>query len=167
MIDPLHRSHRRTMTAEALLFDMDGTLVDSTLAVEEAWRDWCSGHGVDFPTLMAASHGRRSDDTIRQFLDRDSDIATAVEEFTEKELAAACGARAVKGASELLRALPSDSWTIVTSASRTLAEQRSHHAGLPIPATMVTASDVANGKPAPDGYLLAATRLGLPPAGVW
>lgn len=146
----------------ALLFDMDGTLVDSSQAIESGWREWCFEHGVDFQDLWAASHGRRSDDIIRQFL-KEGDVASVAAAFTERELSAAEGIKPVVGAQQLLTQLPAGRWTIVTSAARRLAARRLERAGLPMPETIVTAEDVANGKPAPDGYLLAARRLGFPP----
>jgi mannitol-1-/sugar-/sorbitol-6-phosphatase len=146
----------------ALLFDMDRTLVDSMQAIENGWRRWCAEYGVDFDELWAATPGRRSDDIIRQFL-KHGDAARAAAAFTEGELSAAAGIRPVTGARELLTQLPAGRWTIVTSAARRLATRRLEGAGLPLPATLVTAEDVANGKPAPDGYLLAARRLGFAP----
>lgn len=153
-VAPLHVS--------ALLFDMDGTLVDSKSAIESGWRQWCLEHGVDFEELMAASHGRRSDDIIRQFL-KEGDVASVAAAFTEMELSAAQGIKPMPGAQRLLSLLPAGKWTIVTSAARRLAARRLQAAGLPMPETIVTAEDVANGKPAPDGYLLAASRLGYAP----
>lgn len=155
---------RQNLSVAALLFDMDGTLVDSTVAVERIWREWCAEHGVDFPTLMATAHGRRSQDTIERFIESGVDAATASVEFTAREMSAADGVRPIRGAHDLLTSLPEDRWTIVTSASRRLAELRLEQAGLKIPQTMVTADDVEHGKPAPDGYLLAARRLGIEPS---
>ncbi len=63
-----------------------------------------------------------------------------------------------------MAALPAGSHALVTSAGRELARARLTGAGVRVPDLLVTAEDVANGKPHPDGYLLAASRLGVDPA---
>jgi len=67
----------------------------------------------------------------------------------------------VPGAAALLSSLPPERWALVTSASRELANNRMQAAGLPLPTVMVCAGDVQNGKPAPDGYIIAAAELGI------
>jgi sugar-phosphatase len=153
----------RVFRCEAVLFDMDGTLVDSSLCVERTWRLWAERHRVDIDALLAVSHGRQNYETIRMIaphLETPEEIAFLVR--AEEECRE--GIAAVRGARALLDSLERAKWAVVTSAWRTLAELRLHGAGLPIPEVLVTADDVARSKPHPDGYLAAAARLGVAPS---
>lgn len=145
---------------QAVLFDMDGTLVDSRAVVERVWRDWAAAHGRDFAPILAESHGRRTIDTVRAFAIPGMDVEEESRKLEALEVADVEGIVAIAGAAELLARLPSQRWAVVTSASRELAVRRLTAAGLPIPATMITAEDVAIGKPDPEGYLKAARLLG-------
>jgi sugar-phosphatase len=144
----------------ALLFDMDGTILSSIAAAERVWADWARRHGVDVVTFLPTIHGVRAVETIRGLglpgVDADAEAAA----ITFAEIADIEGIEAIRGAAALLASLPQDRWAVVTSAPRTLALRRIAAAGLPVPAVLVTADDVAHGKPAPDGFLLAAARLG-------
>lgn len=153
----------RPITCRAILFDMDGTLVDSTACVESMWRIWADPHRIPLESILAISHGRRSEDTIRQVAPHLDAVAEAAI-FKASELQAREGNQAVPGAAELLGWLPENQWAVVTSASRELATLRLELAGLPIPRTLVPAEDVAEGKPSPAGYLRAAAILGVSPA---
>lgn len=147
--------------ARALLFDFDGVLVDSVAAVERAWGQWANEHGLDPDTVVAQAHGVRTVETIRVLtphLDADEE-ATRIE---DREVDSTHQVSAYAGAAAVLADLPSSMWAIVTSGSRRLATARLHGAGLPVPEVFVTADDVTAGKPAPDPYLMAAERLGVP-----
>lgn len=144
----------------AVLFDMDGTLVDSRLVVERVWCDWAAAHGRDFRPILAASHGRRTIDTVREFAIPGIDIEAEAIKLEGQEVADVGGIIAIPGAAELLARLPAGRWAVVTSASRALATRRLTAAGLPIPAVMVTAEQVTQGKPHPEGYQTAAQLLG-------
>lgn len=146
----------------AILFDMDGTLVDSMAHDERQITRWATRHGLDPQPILKISHGRRTDDIIREVAPH---LATAEEfaRFGEEELADRDGIRAIDGAAALLRTLPRDSWALVTSAPTRLAQLRMECAGLPLPAVVVSADDVKHGKPDPEGVLLAARRLGVEP----
>lgn len=149
------------LACAAVLFDLDGTLVDSTACVEGLWRSWCARHGLDAEELLRISHGRQNRATIRAIaphLDTPAEIAA----LQRAEESARDGIVPVRGAARLLRSLPGDRWGIVTSAWRTLAEIRLRHTGLPVPDVLVTADDTTASKPDPAGYLLAAERLGVP-----
>ena len=73
------------------------------------------------------------------------------------------GVVAIPGAEALLRGLPRDAWTIVTSCTRRLALVRIRAAGLPVPEVFVTSTDITHGKPHPEPYLKGASVLGLRP----
>lgn len=145
---------------QAILFDIDGTLVDSTPAVERTWRSWAAARGMDGEAILAVSHGRRSEDTIADVLPP-GQRAAAVVELEQMELDDLDSVVALPAAGELLAGLPPERWAAVTSGSRRLMRARLAAAGLPVPAVLVTADDVSQGKPEPAGYLLAAESLGF------
>jgi sugar-phosphatase len=147
----------------AVLFDLDGVLVDSAEVVERTWRRWAARHGLDQADVIRAAHGRRTIETVRLLaphLAADEEVATlAASESTETD-----GLYEVPGARELLESLPPRSWAVVTSGIRPVAELRLRHTRLPTPPVLVTADQVRHGKPHPEGYLTAAARLGVDPA---
>ncbi|MBY0689617.1 HAD-IA family hydrolase [Microbacterium marinilacus] len=145
---------------------MDGTLVDSTGAVEAVWTEVASVHGLDVGEILAVAHGMRASDTIRRFLPAHQ-VDDAVSALEAQEIATAEGTLPIPGALAYVAGLRERGVpvAVVTSASRPLAEARLRAVGLPEPDVLVTAGDVLHGKPAPDGYLLAAERLGVDPRG--
>ena len=153
-----------TLRARALLFDMDGTLVDSSAVVERIWRQFARRHGLDPAELLAASHGRRTGDVIARFAPAGVDVAAETALTVAQEVDDSDGVAAVPGAAELLAGLPADRWALVTSAGRDLAVRRMAMAGLDLPSVIISADDVHAGKPDPEGYLAAASRLGVPAA---
>ncbi|WP_454009604.1 HAD-IA family hydrolase [Aeromonas sp. Marseille-Q7275] len=152
-----------TLRAEALLLDMDGTLVHSTTEVETVWRLWCQGHRLDPAPVLAMCHGVRSREVIRALAPQ-LDLAREVALLDELEIQHAGVAEPIAGARTLLAALPPARWALVTSASQRVARHRLASAGLPLPRWLIGAEDVVRGKPDPEPYLLAARRLGLAPA---
>lgn len=151
------------ITCEAVLFDMDGTLVDSSQCVERTWRLWADRHRLDIDALLAISHGRQNHETIRLIAPQ-LETAEEIAFLVRTEEGCREGIVAVPGARVLLDALAAGHWAVVTSAWRTLAELRLQCAGLPIPEVLVTADDVRRSKPHPEGYLAAASRLGVAPS---
>lgn len=147
----------------ALIFDLDGTLVDSTDAVVNAWAWWADRHGIDLNTVLAISHGRPSRDVIRELAPE----ADAVEEeriMLAREESAVASLALVADADRVLKEANGGAWTVVTSCPLGLAQVRLSAAGLPVPATIVTADQVRNAKPDPEPFLLAASRLRVSPA---
>jgi len=145
---------------DAILFDIDGTLVDSTPAVERSWRTWAARRDMDADAILQICHGRRSEDTIRSLLPP-GDVAGAVREIEALELADLGDVVALPGTVALVNRLPADRWAAVTSGPRNLMRARLAAAGLPVPEVLISAEDVRDGKPDPEGYLLAASALGF------
>lgn len=150
-------------TVAAILFDIDGTLVDSTAAVNRAWRAWAAEHDIDADEVLAVCHGRRSADTIADFLPADQ-VAAEAEKLEAKEAGDVDGVVALPGAADVLASLPVGLWAAVTSGSQALMRARLSAAGLPVPENLIAAEDVAEGKPDPQGYRKAAAALGVDPA---
>ena len=146
-----------------LLFDNDGVLVDSHQAAIDAWNQWCSVYAPHIDWDAQGTAGVRASDMVRMWAP-DADFDTAYAFINDLELGTAGSTVALPGSLALLSSLPVGSWTICTSAGRELGLARVQAAGLPVPAEFVCGDDVENGKPAPDPYLLGASRLGLLPS---
>jgi len=147
----------------ALLFDMDGVLINSTPAVARVWRRWAIEHGFNPEEVVARAHGRPSLTTVREYLPN-VDHEAENREVERREIEDLEGVIPLPGALDLLASLPDDRWTIVTSCTRPLAEVRIRAAGLPLPKKLITSNDITNGKPHPDPYLKGASVLGFPAA---
>jgi sugar-phosphatase len=146
----------------AVLFDLDGVLVESREATERVWRNWALTHGIDEEELRSAMHGVRSVEVVRA-LRPELDSAAEAEAIERRQAEDVDGLRAIPGALEALRALRGDRIAVVTSGTRPLATARLAAVGIEPPAVMVCAGDVERGKPDPEGYLTAARRLGVDP----
>ena len=151
------------MSCSTILFDLDGVLVDSAECVERTWHRWAVEHDLDPARVIEIAHGRRTIETVQ----------TAAPHLAAAEEAAALeagqsnttdGVYEVPGARELLQRLPENAWGIVTSGTRALASARIQHTGIPMPRVLVCADEIQRGKLDPEGYLVAAERLGKAPA---
>ena len=150
-------------SVRAVLFDLDGVLVESREATERVWRDWAGRKGIDEAELLSVMHGVQSVEVIRA-LRPELDAVAESEEVERRQAEDLDGLRAIPGAAEALGAAREDRVAVVTSATRPLAEARLGAVGIEPPAVMVFAGDVERGKPDPEGYLTAARRLGVDPA---
>jgi len=162
-LSTIESSENQTTTkiqCAALLFDMDGVLIDSTPAVARVWRQWAIERGFNPEEVIKIAHGRPSIATVRQFLP-DADHEAENREVERREIEDLEGIVTLPGAEQLLTSLPRDRWTIVTSATRALAQVRLRAAGLPLPERWITANDITHGKPDPEPYLKAASVLGF------
>ena len=148
---------------KAVLFDCDGVLVDSGASVMSAWARWARDLGLDAEKVCSLAHGRRSADTVALLLedDRREEALARVDRY---EMEDANRVTAIAGAVPLLASMLPGQWALVTSGRAELARARLRAAGLPTPLVMVSADDVTAGKPDPEGYLMAAERLGFSPA---
>jgi mannitol-1-/sugar-/sorbitol-6-phosphatase len=152
-----------TFLCAAILFDLDGVLVDSTGAVDREWRAWARRKGVDGDAVMAIAHGVRTLEVIQRVAPH-LDAEAEVRELESREANHQEGVTVMPGAVELVRSIPEGRWGVVTSGTRLLASARLRFCGLPVPKVLVTADDVAHGKPHPEPYLKGAELLGFSPS---
>ncbi|OIV38259.1 phosphatase [Mangrovactinospora gilvigrisea] len=150
------------MRFDAVLFDVDGVLLDSAAAHRRIWDAWARLRGLDAEDVWRRTFGRRPEDTVRE-------VAPGLDPAAERRVLDGLMEREgdafppMDGAAALLGALPADGWALVTSGSRGPVRERFRRGGLPLPAVQVYGEDVRNAKPHPDAYLLAAARLGAAP----
>jgi sugar-phosphatase len=152
----------QNFSCAAVLFDLDGVLVDSTHSVERQWRLWASEIGVDPEQVLEIAHGRRTLEVVR-LLRPDLDAEGEVIRLEAREAEDTEGVVVMPGAAQLLASIPTERWAIVTSGTRHLATSRLRLAQLPIPRVLVCGDEVVNGKPHPEPYLKGAQLLGVDP----
>jgi len=150
----------RTFDCSAILFDLDGVLVDSTRSVSRQYRLWAQRANLDPRIVEDIPHGVRSIDVVRELAPH-LDAEAEVKRIEKMEAEDQDGVVMMPGAAELLKSIPEGRWCVVTSGTRYLATRRLTHAKLPTPRVMVSADDVSKGKPDPEPYLTGAKLLGM------
>ena len=149
----------RSFSCKAILFDLDGVLVDSAECVERTWRTWATDHRLDPERVIAVAHGRRTIETV-QLVAPELSAELELTSLAASESTTSEGIYEIEGARELLERLPAERWAVVTSGIRVVAEFRLGHVRLQVPSVMICADEITRGKPDPEGYLTAASRLG-------
>jgi sugar-phosphatase len=146
----------------AILFDLDGVLVDSSAVIRRHWHGWAERQGLDPEESYQLGLGKRTVEQVRMFAPH-LDAETEASKIDSAEAVDVEGVEEVPGARELLKRLPAGSWGIVTSGTLQAASTRIGHVGIRAPEVFITSQDVAHGKPDPEAYLLGAQRLGVSP----
>jgi sugar-phosphatase len=149
------------IACKAVLFDLDGTLVDSGACMETLWAEWATRHHLDVDYVLANIHGRTIEETLR-IVSPYFDNPQCVDEVKTLAIEALSQVGAITGAVELVRQLPPQCWAIVTSGAKKVSMQSMISAGIPRPHMMITSEDIVHGKPHPEPYLMAAAGFGLP-----
>jgi len=152
-----------TFHCAAILFDLDGVLVDSTGSVSRQWTIWATGHGIDPPKVVKFAHGVRSVEVIRHFAPT-LDAEAETRKLEAREADDIDGVAVMPGAAALLRSLPRNRWCVVTSGTRHLAVARLKLAELPEPKALVSADEVTNGKPHSEPYIKGAQMVDFEPS---
>lgn len=154
-----------TLTARALLLDMDSTLVNSEAVVERCWRRWAAEQGLNADEVLTVVHGRQGWATMAALLpDRPRELNMADNRrMLAQETADMDGVEPVPGAPAFMAALAGLPHALVTSADIALSDARMGAAGLPVPGVRITAESVGASKPDPEGFLKGAAELGFAP----
>jgi sugar-phosphatase len=152
--------HTNRLECDAILFDLDGVLVDSIHCILRHWKSWADRHSIDMDKIISVFHGLRTVEAIRLVAPH-LDAEKEAKELIAREAVDPAGVVPIEGARQLLTGLPEGAWGIVTSGTLQVAKARLVHTQLPVPKILVTADDVRQGKPAPEPYLVGARRLGL------
>jgi len=151
-----------TFACKGFIFDVDATLVNTTLVINNIWQSWAAQKEIEFLDVLPHVHGRKIIETLTLV---DSQYSNVDEESAVKEIAikAMKSATEIDGALNFVESIPLQSWAIATSGPRKVAETSLLASGFKLPKNMVCAEDVSYGKPHPAPFLLAAQNLGLEP----
>jgi sugar-phosphatase len=142
---------------------MDGTLIDSTAAVERSWLAWAKEEGIHPDDFLRAGHGQPAAKLVASVVPPER-VAESLQRLTALEEGDTDGIEILPGVQAMLDALPEGRWAIVTSSTKNLAYIRLAAAGVQPPSTVVTFDDVSRGKPDPEPFLQGARALGVDPA---
>jgi mannitol-1-/sugar-/sorbitol-6-phosphatase len=156
----------RPASHAAVLFDLDGTLVDSYADAEDCWGEWAESVGLGDTFDLARFYGQKRSDIVRTLLPHlpEDKIEAHAENVRLAERTRIAKVVALPGVTQLLSTLPPHRWGIVTSNDTEVAQARLRSAGLPVPSVIVSADDVTHPKPHPEGFLLGAEKLGYDPS---
>lgn len=147
---------------DAFIFDLDGTLVDSSEAAASAMRAWCKTNLLDLDHVMRVGRGKRTEDTVALVAPH-LDATDEAEKIEHLERDACKSLLPISGAGDFLRSIPVTKWAIVTSSSSITAEPKLRAGRLAVPSILITGEMVLKGKPDPEGFITAANRLGVSP----
>lgn len=149
---------------KGVLFDLDGTLIDSTPAITRSWSKVLTEIGIALDVLPSL-HGQPSRQSLRRLLpdSTEDEISHWAKKIEDLEVEDTEGIILLPGANELFDFLNRKSieWFIVTSCTRDLGIARAKSVGLTLPKKSIFFNDVSKGKPHPDPYLLGLERLAL------
>lgn len=170
-----------TVEVDTILFDMDGTLIDSTPAVNATWASFARQYHLDLDFVMQTCHGYRTVENLRRFIPSisDAELPAEVERF-ESNILVVARENAAKGNGGSIVAMPGAKallaqinqgrpaaavergnwgWAIVTSATKAYAQQGFASAGVSDqPRVFITSDLCTKGKPDPQPYLLGAEK---------
>ncbi|KAI9272975.1 HAD-like domain-containing protein [Phascolomyces articulosus] len=153
---------KKILRAQGFIFDLDGTLIDTTPLVEAFWRQFALENDLDAEKILSTSHGRRTIETIAEWVPHKATLEYA-EEFEGKLAQNTEGLSVLPGVTALLEKIPLGRMGICTSGNKKMAQTRLTQCGMPIPTVMATGDTVTTGKPDPEGYLTSARALGIDP----
>jgi beta-phosphoglucomutase len=157
----------------AVLWDMDGTLLDSTDYHWRSWREVLAIEGFELTRKrFLESFGRRNDATLRAYFGEDFPLSEVerignIKEARYREMVRSEGVQLLPGVAHWLRRLKSDGWHQALASSASLLNIEAILRTLDIAGffdAIVCAEDVETGKPHPEVFLLAATRVGAHPS---
>jgi sugar-phosphatase len=157
-----HEHHLFQFACDAVLFDLDGVLVDSKHCVERHWLEWANRHHLNTDKVLHYAHGRRTVETIHLVAPL-LDAELEARELEAGEANDTAGLVKIPGALELIQSIPPNAWGIATSGTHATASTRLAFGGLPVPDVLISAEDVGAGKPDPESYLFAAMMLEVKP----
>lgn len=162
MSERIKRRVVRGFEVDAVLLDLDGVMVHSASSVERAWRAWADDWALAWEDVRPHVHGRLAVDTIKALLPHldEEDLKREARKVNDRQVLDTSGVEPVAGMRDLVSMLPEGHWAVVTACPPELAAARLGAIGYPTPEVLVTCDDISCGKPDPEGYRLAAERLG-------
>ena len=149
-----------TFNCSAILFDLDGVLVDSTRSVTRQWKLWAQENNIDPQHAAKIAHGVRTIEVVRRLAPH-LEAESEVKKIEKREADDHDGVTVMPGAAELIKSIPEGRWCVVTSGTHYLATSRLQLANLPAPRVLISADDVSKGKPDPEPYLMGARLLDM------